>query len=259
MAKIGIIGAGNMGTAIIAGIHRQDSVYVHEIDQSRAQRLKKYRIKLCSLPKLVAQSQAIILAVKPQSFDGLLSQLNQCSLDNQLIVSIAAGITTGYIEKRLGKVRVVRTMPNLPAQVKEGLTGICLGKYARQGDLTITRRIFDSVGKTIVVKENLINAVTAVSGSGPGYIFLVAECLQKAAKCLGIQETFARGMVLQMLKGSVKLLEQSPESAAILRQRVTSKGGTTQAAMNVFTKRGLDRIFIEALKAAKKRARELSQ
>jgi pyrroline-5-carboxylate reductase len=259
MAKIGIIGAGNMGTAIIAGIHRQDSVYVHEIDKARAQRLKKYRIKLCSLPKLVAQSQAIILAVKPQSFDGLLSQLNQCSLDNQLIVSIAAGITTGYIEKRLGKVRVVRTMPNLPAQVKEGLTGICLGKYARPGDLTVTRRIFDSVGKTIVVKENMIDAVTAVSGSGPGYIFLVAECLEKAARHLGLNEITARDLVLQTLKGSVKLLDQSNEDAVVLRQRVTSKGGTTQAAMDVFAKRGLEKIFVEALKAAKKRARELSK
>lgn len=257
---ISIIGGGNMGSAIIAGIRKSFNVYVCEKDASRVRQLKsKYKIKTGSLESVTGKSQVIILATKPQDFDGLLEALRPLVRD-QLVISIAAGITTAYIEKRLGrKVRVVRTMPNLPALVGQAMTGICKGKFAKQSDLNLAVKIFNQIGRTVVVKENLINSITALSGSGPAYVFYFVECLERSAKTLGLEEKISRELILQTLKGSLTLLERSGESAGVLRARVTSKGGTTQAALEVFTNQLLYQLFEKALLAAKRRAQELSK
>lgn len=261
MVKIGIIGGGNMGAAIIGGIDRHYRVSVCEQDRKRRGQLKrKYKVSVADLAQLVRQSKVIILAVKPQRFDDLLKQLRPLMSGNHLIVSIAAGITTTYIETRLGKgVRVVRTMPNLPAQIGMGITGISAGKKATSGDIALVRRLFHFVGSTVEVQEKYLDAITAASGSGPAYVFLFIETFTKAVRALGFDEGTARQLVAQTIWGSLGLLATQGEDAAVMRARVTSKGGTTQAAMEVFRKRQFEKTFKAALRAAKKRARELSK
>ncbi len=257
---VGLIGGGNMGTVILTGIGRKFSVRVCEQDAKRGAFLKRrFGAKVAGLATVASGSRIIILAVKPQNFDEVLAALRRHVRQDQLIISIAAGITCHYIEKRLGKVRVVRTMPNLPAQVGEAVTGICRGKFATTADIKMAQQIFNCIGKTVVVDERLMDAVTAVSGSGPGYVFYFAECLEKAARSLGLNPAMARELVTQTLKGSARLLEQSGEGADILRARVTSKGGTTQAALAVFEKNKTGKIVQWALTAARKRAKELSK
>lgn len=258
---IGLVGAGNMGMAILKGITKKFEVLVCEKDSARAEELKKkFKLRSEDFKTVVSKSQIIILAVKPQDFDGILEEIVQVMISEKLVISIAAGITTQYIEKKIGKrSRVIRVMPNLPAQVEQAMTAICKGQYALDKDLTEAKKIFDCVGKTVFIEEQWMDAVTAVSGSGPAYVFLFVECLKKAAVSLGFEEQLSQALVLQTLKGSLKLLEESKEDAAVLRAKVTSKGGTTQAAMEVFEKNDLVRIFQEALEAAAKRAGELAK
>lgn len=261
MMKVGIIGGGNMGTAILAGIGGKYTAAVCEQDAKRAGFLKRrFGVKAADVDHVAQGSRVIILAVKPQDFEEVLETLRWYVRQDQLIISIAAGITCRYIEQRLGKnIRVVRTMPNLPAQVGEAVTGVCRGEFATAADVKTTRQIFNCIGKTVVVDERFMDAITAVSGSGPGYIFYFAECLEKAARSLGLSPALAKELVAQTLKGSIRLLEQSGEGADILRARVTSKGGTTQAALAVFEKNKMGKIVQQALAAARKRARALSK
>jgi pyrroline-5-carboxylate reductase len=221
---------------------------------------RRFGVKVADLAAVVRQSGIVILAVKPQNFEEVLAGIRPFVTRRHLIVSIAAGITCRYIEKRLGPgIRVARAMPNLPAQVGEAVTGICRGRFATSTDAETARQIFNCIGKTVVVEERLMDAVTAVSGSGPGYIFYFAECLEKAARSLGLKPELARELILQTLKGSARLLERSGEGAEVLRARVTSKGGTTQAALAVFEKNKTGKIVQRALAAARKRAKELSK
>ncbi len=261
MKKIGFIGGGNMGSAIMSRIYQHYSVCVCEKDKKKVQQLRrKYRIKNMELPDLVRHAQVIVLAVKPQDSGAVLKDVRRDFGRDKLLISIAAGLTTGFLEKRLPpQARVVRTMPNMPALIAEGVTAICPGKQAKAADILTARRIFKYIGATEIVQEKWMNAVTAVSGSGPAYVFLFAECFMKAAQSLGLSRDLSRLLVSETLKGSVDLLLQSQDDAAQLRAKVTSKGGTTQAATEVFMKHRLDKIYDQALKAAEKRARQLSQ
>jgi len=250
-----------MGTAIFTRVRRKFSVKVCEAKAERRDFLKRtYKMKCEDLAMAVKASSVIILAVKPQDFDTVLSEIRPFINSKKLVISIAAGITSQYIENRLvSHVRVIRTMPNMPAQIGEGITAVCQGRFASRTDVQLACQIFNNVGKTVVVKEDLIDAITAVSGSGPAYVFLFAECLMKAAQSLGLNEDVSKKLVYETLIGSVHLLTKFQDDAATLRAKVTSKGGTTQAAMDVFTARQLTEIFKEALLAAKKRAGELSK
>ena len=258
---IGIIGGGNMGAAIINGIRKDFTACVCEKDKKRSAYLKQaFGVSLQDLKTVVTGSQVVILAVKPQDFEETLNEVRRYVRRNHLLISIAAGITTLYIEKRLGEsMRVVRTMPNLAAQVGEGITAVCKGVFAQKSDADLTCRIFNHVGRTIVVEERWLDAVTAVSGSGPAYVFLFMECLMKAAQSLGFKEDISKLLIMQTLKGSLKLIEQLKDDPRVLRERVTSKGGTTQAAMDVFLKHNIQEIFKEAILAAEKREKELAK
>ena len=259
--KIGLIGAGNMGGAILDGIYRDFGIFVAEADKDRALELqKKYKVELGGIKDVVGQTDIIILAVKPQLFEEVLTDLKGHITKDHLVISIAAGIKTSFIQRKLGKdIRVIRTMPNLPVQVKEGMTGVCFGKTVKRTDVILACQIFNAIGQTVVVEEKKIDALTAISGSGPAYLFYVVECLEKAAKSLGLKPDVAQQLIVQTLSGSLKLLQESPEDAKTLRKRVTSKGGTTQAALEVFEAVKTDKIFREALKAARDRAKELSK
>jgi len=177
-----------------------------------------------------------------------------------LVISIAAGITSQYFEKRLGaKTRVVRAMPNMPAQIGEGVTALSKGKFATAADLKKAATLLKAVGKTVVVKEGEMDAVTAVSGSGPAYVFLFAECMIKAARSLGLKDSVARELVYETLLGSARQLKALDDDPARLRARVTSKGGTTQAALEVLTGAKIEQVFQRALKAAKDRSQALAK
>ena len=258
---IGFVGGGNMGAAIMSRIYRHYPVAVCEQDQAKARVLKrKYRIATMPLPDLVEQSDIVILAVKPQDCVPVLQEISRGFTKDKMLISIAAGLTTRFLEKRLPPgARVVRTMPNMPALVAEGMTALCRGRNAKPSDIRTACEIFKHVGATETVTEKWMDAVTAVSGSGPAYVFLFVECLMNGAAALGLDRKLSRRLVLETLKGSVHLLLESAEDAAALRARVTSKGGTTRAATDVFLKHNLETIFTRALKAAEGRARQLSQ
>jgi len=259
--KIGFIGAGNMGTAIIAGIHRTYTVCICEKDKTRVAALKrKYKVSVGDFAYIAKSCDVIVLAVKPQGMEEVVKELAGVINQKVLVVSIAAGITTKFLEKHLPvKMRVVRTMPNMPAQIGEGITGVSKGKNATVKDVKKVCEIFDCVGKTIVVDEKMLDALTAVSGSGPAYVFYFIECLVDAAMSLGFSQQQAIEVVGQTVIGSVHQMAELGECPKELRKKVTSKGGTTEAAMNVFTQAKVDAIFKDALKAAKNRGRELSK
>ncbi len=259
---ITIIGGGNMGAAILSKIQKQYKVIVCEKDSARVKVLKsRYKAKVADLKEAITKSSIVILAVKPQDFDTILSEVSQFISKKHLVISIAAGITTLYIEKRLRQgIRVVRTMPNLPAQIGEAMTGICKGQHATKADLKTASIVFNHVGKTLIVDEPWIDAITAVSGSGPAYVFLFIECYMKAAMSLGFSLEQSKLLIFQTIWGSLELLEKLGEKPSDLRAKVTSKGGTTQAAMDVFTSDyRLEEIFQKALEAARDRAKELAK
>jgi len=250
-----------MGEAIIAGTHKKYKVSVCEANATRASYLKKkYRVTVNDLTAVAKKSDVIILAVKPQDFVEVLNRLTGISLKGKIIVSIAAGITAAFIEEHLGKkVKVVRTMPNMPALIGEAITAVCQGKFASAQDVKTVCAILSGIGETVVVKENQMDAITATSGSGPAYVFLFVECFVNAAKSLGLSPAQAKDLVYKTLTGSVHLLEKAGDDAATLRAKVTSKGGTTQAAMDVFWSNQIEKIFVKALTAARNRARELAK
>jgi pyrroline-5-carboxylate reductase len=259
--SIGIIGGGNMGTAILERVRSSHDVWVCERDSVQARRLRrKFGVTICDLTSMIPRVQVVIIAVKPQDVVPVLTALGERITPGHLIISIAAGITTVFMEQRLpSKTRIIRAMPNIPSMIGQGMTAVCKGKKASRRDISTAVEILSAVGETVVVPEEALDAVTAVSGSGPAYVFLFAECLMGAAQSLGLDQGLSRKLVTQTLRGSVGLLAQGREDAAVLRSRVTSKGGTTQAALAVLEKKKLRVIFQQALAAAVKRAQELSQ
>ncbi len=265
--KIGIIGGGNMGEALIKGLHTNNQLFVTEANIARAKLLKsKYSITIADVLTTTQESNVIILAVKPQDMAEVLQSFRKGGITplvkdwNKLYISIAAGLTTQFFEKNIGgQARVIRTMPNMPALIGEGVTAICAGHFAHSSDIKIAEAILSTVGKTIIVKESMMDAVTAVSGSGPAYLFLFVEQWIASAKKLGFKETEAKQLVYKTLLGSAHLLEKSEFEAAALRTKVASKGGTTEAALNVFKRNQFDQIFKVAVAAAHKRAKELAK
>ncbi|MBF0479414.1 MAG: pyrroline-5-carboxylate reductase [Candidatus Omnitrophica bacterium] len=258
---VGIIGGGNMGTAIAAGIWNAYDVYVCEKDKKREALLRrKYSVKTVDIASLVKNCKVLVLAVKPQNIDEVLDLMNGRVGQDKILISVVAGITSAFLEKRLGgKVRVIRAMPNLPAQIREGITGISKGQHAKPHDLKVGALILGNIGQTVVVDEKLINAITAVSGSGPAYVFLFLENLVNSAVALGLSKDMSMKLSMQTIKGSISLIEKTKQCPSLLREQVTSKGGTTQAALDVFAEHRFDKIFCSAVKAAEKRAKELAR
>lgn len=265
MVKIGIIGAGNMGGAIVRGtlqrgLFEPENIALCDVVAEKARELaRELHVHALETAFEVTRKAAIVLiAVKPQVMGDCLEEIKEAVERSKLIISIAAGITTGFIEQRLGEdVRVVRVMPNTPALVGAGASAICAGSNAVENDLDETEKIFAALGKVYRFDEALIDAVTAVSGSGPAYLFLFAECLQKAAIAAGLPESDAPGLVAQTLFGASKLLVESPDTASTLREKVTSPGGTTEAALAIFADRGFEQSVLAAVEGALARAKEL--
>jgi len=266
--KIGVIGLGNMGSAILNGlissgaVKRSAAIGFDNDPAKCAAARKKYAIRISrSIAELMAHCDIVILAIKPQNIDEVLREISFYGRD-QLHISIAAGIKTRRIEKALvcmRRPRVIRVMPNTPAMVGEGISAICKGRYAAAKDLKAADEIFSSVGETVNIGEKYFDLVTAISGSGPAYFFYLKEALIEAALRLGMDKSMANRLVSKTAFGAAKLLIESGCEPEVLRRRVTSKGGTTEQALKVFERSGMKKIVEKAVIAAAKRSRELSE
>jgi pyrroline-5-carboxylate reductase len=264
--KIGLIGCGNMGRAIISACSRGGLTANSEFvvfDKSREQvlagkKLLKFKIA-ADMKQLVSSSNVLIIAVKPQDIDEVLSAIS-LELNGHLVISIAAGITIDYLEKSLGKkAKIIRVMPNMAAMVSSSISAITLGKQAKKNDLAVALKIFSSVGETVVLDEKYMDAFTAICGSGPAYVFYFIEALSKAAEKSGFNDQQAQKFALATAAGAIKLLEITKECPQNLRAKVTSKGGTTFAGISVFENKGLISIVEQAVLAAATRSKELAK
>lgn len=262
----GFIGAGNMGQALIAGLVQggmaASRIGIAEPDTARAAALQQRFPGLTTLPamELAAQSETLVLAVKPQNLPTLAPTLAVAVASARpLVVSVAAGISTGQLAAWLGpETRIVRAMPNTPALIGAGIAGLFAGENAEPSDRETAERLLGAVGATVWVdREEQMHAVTATSGSGPAYIFLLIEAMIEAAIRLGLEPETARQLTLATAAGAARLAAESPESAAELRARVTSPGGTTERALAVFGENGFADLVDAAMQAATERSREL--
>ncbi|HRZ67071.1 MAG TPA: pyrroline-5-carboxylate reductase [Candidatus Omnitrophota bacterium] len=265
--RIGIIGLGNMGGAVMRGLARTRSggagagaLAGYDCDPAKARAAGRIaRVKaFSSAAELARLSDIVVIAVKPKDFAQAAREVS-AHAKGKLFITIAAGIRTGTAEKLIGgRARVVRVMPNTPALIGEGISAICGGRYATPTDVAAARRIFSSVGETVVLDERHFDLVTAVSGSGPAYFFYLKEALMEAAAQMGLGRDMARRLVSRTALGAAKLLIETGHEPGVLRGHVTSKGGTTEQAMKVFEKAGFKRVVRKAVAAAVKRSRQLS-
>lgn len=264
--KIAFIGGGNMATALITGALRQgrsaSEISVVEIDAAARERLER-ELKVRATPDMasgVSGAELIVLAVKPQQMREVAGDLAPF-VGDALVVSIAAGIRSQDLSRWLGgHARIVRAMPNTPALVLAGMTGLYAPAGVTAADRAATEAIAGAAGKTLwLEREEAIDAVTAVSGSGPAYVFYFLEALELAAREQGFDADAARLLALQTFVGAVKLAAESPESAATLRARVTSKGGTTERAISELDQRAVRQAIATAVAGAAERSRELGE
>ncbi|PKM76327.1 MAG: pyrroline-5-carboxylate reductase [Firmicutes bacterium HGW-Firmicutes-15] len=263
--KLGIIGCGKMAYALLKGISQGPSIYasIYACDTSSV-RTELFANEFNSITvtpdELVTNADLIILAVKPGQIKMVLADTSGLWNNEKLLVSIAAGIKTAMIEEELAEpVPVVRVMPNTPCLIGEGASALAAGKYASRADLDIVQAILNKVGVSVIVDEVYMDAVTAVSGSGPAYVFLVAEAMMDSALHLGLNSDMARQLVLQTLKGSISMLEQTGEHPAILKAQVTSPGGTTIAGLRELEAGGIREAFFAAMERACQRSIELGK
>lgn len=265
--ELGVIGAGNMAEGVVAGVLRHKvlsagQIIVSDPIEARRQHFAQhFGVAVTDDNRRVAsESRCVMLAVKPQLFDEVARGFAGATTPEHLIVSIMAGMGTKRIAAAFGggKVRVVRVMPNLPIRLGAGIAGIYAGEHARAEDVAFVRRIFDAGGQSIVVKdESLIDAVTAVSGSGPAYFYYVVEAIAAAGTEAGLSPGDALKLAEHACLGAARMMIETGESPGELRRKVTSKGGTTQAAIEHMDKAGVARAIRDAVKAAFKRGREL--
>lgn len=265
--NVGIIGCGNMGGAIIEGILATKKFTTRNIRvfDTVTTKVRIFADKYNAQPQfsnlgLVKNSQVVILAVKPQDSLGLLTEIGPYIQKSQLIISIMAGVKISKIARFVEKgVPIVRVMPNISALVREAISGISYNKFVEDMHKKIVRNLFEGIGQIYETKESLQDAITALTGSGPAYFFYIVEAFINAAVKQGISRKDALKLVLQTMKGSASLLENTKLSPEVLRKKVTSKRGTTEAGIKVFDKKRLKSVIAQAVKAAQKRSKELSR
>ncbi|XXF75469.1 pyrroline-5-carboxylate reductase [Myxococcaceae bacterium GXIMD 01537] len=262
---IAFLGAGNMAEALIKGLLRAGTARPESIIATgrRAERLDTLRATYgvrTTADNLAAAQEAdvVVLAVKPQALDKLLVHVAPVLDERKLVISVAAGVPIAAMERRLGeRARIIRSMPNTPSLVGAGACALARGEHASDEDLAVANRIFQSVGITTVVEENLLDAVTGLSGSGPAYIFLVIEALSDAGVKVGLPRYTAQKLAAQTVLGSAQLLIETGTHPGQLKDQVTSPGGTAIAGLHTLEAGGLRTTLINAVEAATRRAKEL--
>jgi pyrroline-5-carboxylate reductase len=266
--ELALIGAGNMAEAIAGGILKSGIYSARQLIASDLSPDRRtYFTNRLGIRTVAQSSEAaalaprLLLAVKPQSIDEVLAEVSPHMRDNALVMTIVAAISTGYIEAYLvdKPVRVVRIMPNTPMLVGAGASGICGGRLATPEDLQLVEKIFGSCGVVAEMPEDLMNAVTSLSGSGPAYVFYLAEAMAHAGEKQGLSSEVAALLARHTIIGAGRLLEQSPDSLAELRRKVTSPGGFTAAAIEAFDASGLAQSVELGMNAALQRGKELSR
>jgi len=266
---IGFVGSGNMAEALIkgiisAGVYRPECIFISDVRPERLKQLaEKYNVMAVeSNGKLAGRVDTVVLSVKPQNMAEALESIKDAVGGDKLVISIAAGVRTANIAAVLGDAAIVRTMPNTPALIGEGASALFATAKAKPM-LEKAKAIFSAVGQAVVVDdEDLIDAVTAVSGSGPAYYFLLMEEMIKAAVELGLPEKVAKDLVLQTAKGAALLAaeaDKNNEGVGELRRKVTSPGGTTEAALKVLADGQFEPLITKAIKKAQNRSTGLSK
>ena len=264
--RLAVVGSGNMAEALVRGILRAglqppDAVAASDVVPDR---LRFFREQFGVATEtdnaaMVAKADLVLLAVKPQMMGQVLQGLAQ-AVEKQLVISIAAGIPTYYIETRFPRpVRVVRVMPNTPALVLEGASALCAGAHATADDLALARTIFEAVGRAVVLDETAMDAVTGLSGSGPAYIFVVIEALADAGVRVGLSRDVAQLLAAQTVLGSARMVLETGKHPAVLKDMVASPGGTTIAGLHALEAGALRATLLDAVEAAAERSRELGR
>ncbi len=262
---LSIIGLGNMGSALLGGIIssgliKKEKIAVFDIDLLKVKKYEKdFKVRAFDdLKELILSSRYILLAVKPQSIHDIMPFLKEyCSIKDNIIISIAAGIPTAFFEGSIGDIPVIRIMPNTPALYRKGVSAVSSGRFAQKEHIDFAKSIFGSMGMAISIEENLQNLATAISGSGPAYFFLVCKILTSFAINNGLDGITAKKMVINTMLGAGEVLCKADKTIDELIKSVASPGGTTEKALNSFYSNDLEKIFIEALDAAIKRSAEM--
>jgi pyrroline-5-carboxylate reductase len=261
---IAILGAGKIGEALLSGLLRSgvpaEELSFSEQYAARAASLSQsYGVRSVASAEAAASANVLVLAVKPADIGPLTAEIAPVLSDRTLVVSVAAGITISFLESKLpAGTRVVRVMPNTPMLVGEGMSAVAGGTHAGDADLEEAERLLAAVGRVVRLPESQLDAVTALSGSGPAYVFLLVEAMIDAGVLLGLPRGVASELAIQTALGSALMLRDSGDSAAQLREAVTSPGGTTAAALRAFEAHGLRAAVNDALEAARDRSIELA-
>jgi pyrroline-5-carboxylate reductase len=267
--ELGIIGAGNMAEAIVRGVIRAGlftpgQIIAADVSPQRRELFER-ELKVHAVEEnahAARQAKVLLLSVKPQQMQAALAGIGAAADARTLVISIAAGIGSAYIEQHLGagkKWRVIRAMPNTPMLVGEGMVGIARGAHATAEDVIVARRIFESAAAVLEVGEDKIDAVTALSGSGPAYFFYLVENMMKAGIEMGLTPEQSHQLATRTALGAAKLLTTSADSPEELRRKVTSPGGTTHAAITHLDGQNVARAIVDAVLAAERRGNELGK
>ncbi len=261
---IGFIGAGNFTEAMIRGLRAAgvNGARILTTTRNRFDRLEHLRATLGIVPvrdkaELIASAPILILAMKPQDLDEAMVELRPHITDHHLVITVLAGVPCARVEDHLNRTPVARAMPNLPMAVQAAATAIAYGRHAASPSRATAKALFDLLGHTVEISEDFMDAVTAVSGNGPAYVYLLMEALLDGAVKSGLPPEVAKDLAVQTFFGAAKLVKETGADPADLRRRVTSPGGTTAAALAVFEARGVKDAIIEGVLRATERAREL--
>lgn len=264
MTRLAVIGAGVMGEALVSGLLRagwsaDDIVAADRRDFRRAEMTAAHGIRALGNAEASAEADTVVLVVKPQDVGAVLPEIAPVLRPGTLVVSLCAGVTTKTLESHLPSgTAVVRVMPNTPALVSEGMAAVSAGTNASASDVEHAMQLMTALGKAITVPESYQDAVTAISGSGPAYLFFVVEAMIDAGVLLGLPRDIATTLVNQTMYGSAKLLIESGQHPTVLREQVTSPGGTTAAALRQLEDHRVKAAFITAIEAARDRSRALA-
>ena len=260
-----IIGAGVMGETLLGGLIRAgyapaDLIVTDRRPERGVELAAKYGVTSMDSAQAASQAETVVLVVKPQDMAGVLDEISASVKADTLVVSLAAGITTAFIEKHLpAGTSVVRVMPNTPALVDEGMAAINAGSTCSEENLETVEKLLRSVGHVVRVPEKYQDAVTAISGSGPAYIFYVVEAMIEAGVMLGLPRDVSTELVLQTVYGAATMLRETGEHPTVLREQVTSPGGTTVAALRQFDDFKVRAAFLSAMEAARDRSKQLGE
>ncbi len=266
MTNVAIIGMGNMGEAILKALlqngFEKDSVFCAELKPDKAEYIRKtHAIRCDEKPDdAVKTSDYCIIAVKPQDSKALLQYVAPLLTEKQVLVSIMAGTTTANILAILGKQsKIIRIMPNICVKVGEGAIGLCANPFVDPKEVGEVKKLFSSMGKVVDLGEDLMDAVTAIGGSGPAFVLHFLEAMIDGGVSMGLPRDKSRVLAVQVLKGTIKMLEEENMHPTLMKEMVTSPGGTTIAGLTVLEDRAVKGSVMRALQEACKRSRELSQ